>query len=344
MQKIRGNQFFCDFALSLIILRKTKGVKMKAVVLKTFGETEPLRWQELPTPQPKPTEVQIQISYAGVNPVDWKICAGHLKKLLPHEFPLIPGWDASGKISAIGSQVEGFSKGDEVYAYCRKPVAKDGTYAEYICVDASHVARKPKSLTLAEAAGIPLVALTAWQSLFDTAHLNKGQTVLIHAGAGGVGGMAIQFAKYAGAKIYTTASSKNHSYVKKLGADVAIDYTKENFAEVVKKLEPDGVDLVLDCAGYTTLDNSYSLVKPKGWIISIVNHVNEEICKEQNIHGGFVFVRPDGSGLKTIGELFDSSQIQVPTIAEMPWQKYTEAWEQIQSGHTQGKIVLKITG
>lgn len=315
---------------------------MKAVTINKFGGIEETSKENLPIPQPQAKEVQIKISHAAVNPVDWKICEGYLNKLLPHAFPLIPGWDASGTVSAIGDGVGAFKVGDKVFAYCRKPTVQWGTYAEYVCFDAEHVAPMPKTLNSAQAASIPLVALTAWQALFDDARLQKGQTVLIHAGAGGVGSMGLQFAKHAGAKVYTTASANHHDYVKQLGADVAIDYKNQPFAEAVRSLEPEGIDVVFDCAGYDTLEQSYAIVKKGGCLVSIVNRPDPEECSGHEIRGVFTFVRPDGSQLREIGHLIDEGKVAPPSIKELPLDEYAKAWEQIKTQHTQGKIVLKI--
>ena len=315
---------------------------MKAVVTKKFGPINEIHLIDHPTPQPAPNEVQIHIAYAAVNPVDWKICEGWLKEMLPHEFPLIPGWDAAGTISAIGKNVTNLNDGDEVYAYCRKPTVQWGTYAEYVCVNANHAALKPKSLTFAQAAAIPLVGLTAWQALFEAGKLQKGESILIHGGAGGVGSLAIEFAKNAGATVYTTASAKNHPYVKDLGADYAIDYTKENFVDKIHSLEPDGVDIVFDCVGYETLTRSFNVVKKGGRLISIVQKVDPEKCAEHQIHGEFVFVRPDGEQLKQIGKLIDSGKINPPNVEEMPLSLFRNAFEKSKGGHTQGKMVLRV--
>ena len=315
---------------------------MKAVTINQFGGIEETSWADLPVPKPQPEEVQIKISHAAVNPVDWKICEGYLRKLLPHAFPLIPGWDASGTISAVGEAVDSFKVGDKVFAYCRKPTVQWGTYTEYVCFDAEHVAPMPMTLDSAQAASIPLVSLTAWQALFDDAGLQDGQTVLIHAGAGGVGGMGLQFAKNAGAKVYTTASTDHHNYVKRLGADVAIDYKKHSFVDEMQSLEPDGVDVVFDCAGNDTLEQSYAVVKNGGCLVSIVNRPDQEKCSDHSIRGAFTFVRPDGSQLRKIGALIDEGKVVPPSVEEMSLDQFSKAWKQIKTQHTQGKIVLKI--
>jgi len=315
---------------------------MKAMVIENFGGQEQLHFEDLPTPMPADNEVQIEIYYTAVNPVDWKIREGMLKGLMLHEFPLILGWDAAGIVTAAGKNVKNLKKGDAVFAYCRKKIVKWGTYAEYICVDAAHVALKPASLSYAQAASIPLVGLTAWQALFDFAKLKSGETILIHAGAGGVGSLAIEFAHQIGAKIITTASEEHHAYVKKLGADIAIDYHKDNVNDKIRKLYPDGIDVVLDCVGGQTLRDSYATLKPNGRIVSIVEQVDPELCKKHRVKGGFVFVSPNGKQLTEIADLISAGKIVSPHIEEMPLSAAAAAQEKIKQGHTQGKIVLKV--
>ncbi len=316
---------------------------MKAVVFDEFGGKDKMRITDIPNPKLEKGEVLIEGVYAGLNPVDWKIREGWLQKRVKTEFPAIMGWDVSGTVSEVGEGVKNFKPGDEVYSYCRKPVVKWGTYAEFVAVNADHVAMMPKHLSFAEAAGIPLVALTAWQALFDLAKLTKGQSILIHAGAGGVGSMAIQLARWAGAKIYTTASSGNHQYVKDLGADVAIDYHKEDIAEVQKKQEPKGFDVVLDCVGEEAFDQSLSLVKKGGWLVTICKlFIEDSVGQEHGIRAGFVFVRPNGEELTKITKLFDEGHLKVPKITEYSLEDAAEALEKNREGHTRGKIVLKI--
>lgn len=315
---------------------------MKAVAIDQFGGVEVLRVRELPTPTYHENEVLVKIQYAGVNPVDWKIREGYLESALPHHFPLILGWDASGTIEAMGSDVKGFHIGEAVYAYCRKPTVQEGAYAEYIVLDAAAVAPKPKEASFAEAASVPLAALTAWQAIHDFSHTKPGQTVLIHAGSGGVGSFAIQFAKLAGAKVITTCSGANTDYVKSLGADQVIDYTKEKFAEAVKKLHPEGVDLVFDTVGGKTLDESLPIVKKGGTLVTIVERLDAEKGKPYGIKTGFVFVRPDGHELREIGKLIDDKKVKIPALKEMPLEEAAKAQELSKAAHTRGKMVLKI--
>ncbi len=318
------------------------GSSMKAMVIDHFGTEEALHFNDIPTPKPADNEVQIQVFYTSVNPVDWKIREGMLQNLLPHEFPIIPGWDASGKITDVGKNITKFKPGDEVFAYCRKPTVQWGTYAEYVCVEGDHVALKPKNISFAQAAAIPLAGLTAWQALFDYAKLNKNETILIHAGSGGVGGFAIQFAKYADAKIITTASPQNHDYVKSLGADFAVDYHHANYINEIKTLVPEGVDVVIDCIGGKAMENSLNILKTNGRLVGIVRHLDPKLTQPKKAQFSYVFVEPNGNELAKIASLIEQKAIQPPYIQEMPIEDGAKAQEMVKEGHTRGKIVLKI--
>lgn len=315
---------------------------MKAIVIDDFGGADQLHMADVPTPQPDENEVRIHIAYTSVNPVDWKIREGYLKHLFPHEFPLIPGWDAAGTISKVGKNVNKFKVGDEVYSYCRKPIVQWGTYTEYICFDVNDVALKPKNLSMAQAASIPLVGLTAWQALFDVAKLKAGENVLIHAGAGGVGSLAIGLAKNAGAKVFTTASEKNHDYVRKLGADEPIDYKKFDFVDKMHEILPHGADVVFDCVGSDTLQRSFDVIKIGGRLVSIVEKIDPKKAAERHIQSTTVLVRPNGEQLQKIAELIEQEKILPPHIEEMPLKDAAKAQEKNRGRHTCGKIVLCI--
>lgn len=315
---------------------------MKAVLFNHFGSSSALEVAEIPIPSPQAKEVLLRVEAAGVNPIDWKILEGYLKDRLPHEFPIILGWDVSGVVEEIGSQVKHFSPGDEVYAYCRRSFIKWGSFAEHACVEESSIALKPKSLSFAESAAIPLVALTAWQALVDFAKVNKGMNVLIQAGAGGVGSMGIQIAKMKGATVYTTASKSHHDYVRSLGADHAIDYTKADFASEIKKLCPNGLDIVLDTIGGEALQKSVSLIKKGGVLVSIVDFQVDRYSKEKGIKSGAIFVEPNARQLQLIARYFDEGVFKAPAIEEYPLEKAAEALDLQKEGHTCGKIVLTI--
>ena len=220
---------------------------MKAISIVEFGDADVLNLVDCPRPTIGAGEVLIRAAASGVNPVDWKIREGRLKGAFPHEFPLIPGWEVAGVIAELGDGVTGFTAGESVWAYARKPVVQGGTYAEYVVLPHTSVAHMPEGMLFHEAAAVPLAGLTAWQCLFDGDHpLRAGQTVLIHAAAGGVGHMAVQFAKSVGATVIGTAGPDNQAFVQALGTDQAINYRAADFCEAIRKEHPNGIDLVLD--------------------------------------------------------------------------------------------------
>ena len=207
---------------------------MKAIAINEFGGRDKLQFMDLPMPEIKPGEILVKVKTAGVNPVDWKIREGYIKDLFPYEFPIILGWDAAGIVEQAGPEVTLFKEGDEIFAYCRKPMVQGGAYAEYIVLEEEHAAIKPKNTSFEEAASIPLAALTAYQSLFDAAKLQSGETVLIHAAAGGVGGFGVQLARDRGATVWGTASGHSSEYVQDLGGDRVVDYSQVDFRETVR--------------------------------------------------------------------------------------------------------------
>ncbi len=316
--------------------------KMKAAMIHFYGGLDAIEIGETEIPLPKDDEVQIAIAYAGINPVDWKICDGLLQGRLESKFPIILGWDACGTISSLGKNVTDFKEGDVVFAYCRKEILHDGSFAEYICLDAKNVALKPKTLSLSQAASIPLSALTAWQSLFDTADLKAKETVVIHAGAGGVGMFAIQLAKLANAYVITTATAPKHDYVLQFGVDRIIDYSKENFVEQIKSEFPDGVDVLYDTVGGNTLQASYEIVKKGGRLVSIAGIIDQAIANQYEVQAEFVFVTPSGEQLKKLAALFDQGKLKAPQINEIPFSELLSALRKSREGHTLGKFVLKI--
>src|SRR5580765_3409156 len=235
---------------------------MQAFIVDRYGSADRVRASEVPYPETREDDVLIEIHAAGVNPLDSKIRDGAFKLLLPYGLPLILGNELAGVVIRTGSRVRRFKPGDEVYA---RPVKnRIGTFAEFIAVSEEDLAIKPKNLTMEEAASIPLVGLTAWQALIEMAQLKKGQKVLIHAGSGGVGTFAIQLAKHVGATVATTTSTANIDLVKRLGADIVIDYTKDDFADVLRDY-----DVVLHSLDKVTLQKSLRVLKPGGQLISI---------------------------------------------------------------------------
>ncbi len=315
---------------------------MRSIVLDRFGGPDVLREADMGCPTPADDEVLVRVLYAGVNPVDWKIREGVLKDRLPHRFPLIPGWDVTGVVEAAGAHVTEFQGGEAVFAYCRKPVVQWGTYAEYVAVDAKEAALKPPDLPFAQAAGVPLAGLTAWQSLFDHAELRSGQVVLIHAGAGGVGSHAIQFARQAGATVLTTASPHNHEYVRDLGAQTAIDYNTEDFVECTRDTHPDGIDVIFDTIGGATQQRSYQVLKQGGALVSIAHPPTPAQAERHGVRGLYCFVEPNGLQLRDIAKLLASSAIRPGHTEALALEQAVEAQERSKAGHVCGKLVLRV--
>lgn len=311
---------------------------MKAAFIETFSPHGNIKVGKISIPDLEKGEMRIHVSHAGVNPIDGKMAEGKFAHL-PHQFPMILGWEASGVVAEPALE---FKKGDEVCVYCLKPVFQWGSWAEYLQVPARDVALKPQNLSLAQAAAIPLASLTAWQGLFDKGHLQAGQTVLIHAGGGGVGGFAIQWAKLRKAYVITTASAGKHDYVKNFGADKVIDYHRFDFATEIKKSHPAGIDLVLDVIGGTTGKRSFEVLKPGGHLISLVEQPDADLARKHKIHTEFLFAIPNGSQLKKILSLFEKGKAKLPKIREILLDQVEAAIEEIRKGHTTGKIVLKI--
>lgn len=309
---------------------------MKAIRIHEYGGPEVLRYEDAPKPTPAEGDVLVRVHAAGINPVDWKVRQGYLREKIPYPLPFIPGWDLSGVVEEIGPGATGFAVGDEVYS--RPDIARDGTYAEYIAVRASELARKPKSLSHVEAAGVPLAGITAWQALFDVGGLEAGQSVLIHAASGGVGSFAVQFAKWKGARVLATASAANRKLVRGLGADEVIDYRTTRFEEVAH-----GVDVVFDTIGGETQERSWSVLKPGGIQVSIVSPPSEDTARQHGARAGYLFIGPNAPILTEIARLIDEGRVR-PIIGEvMPLSDARRAHELSQTGHAKGKIVLRVT-
>jgi len=314
---------------------------MKAVLFHEFGGPEVLQSTELNDPIPGTGEVLIRIHAAGVNPADTKIRKGLFLQRIPHAFPVIPGWDAAGVIEKNGDGATLFKPGDEVYAYCRKPVVQFGAYAERIVLPETQIALKPKTMTFEEAASVPLAALTAWQSLMDAAGLKAGQSVLIHAGAGGVGGFAIQIAKHAGAFVIATASRRNHDYVRGLGADMIIDYTEIDFRDALLDAYSKGVDVAFDTVGGDVQSRSGDVVRTGGVLVSLLAFKDEAALKSKGIQVRYVFVAPNREQLGIITGLIDQGKIKSHLAAVLPLSNAQEAHRMMETQHTVGKIVLR---
>ena len=306
---------------------------MKAVVAHEYGAPEVLKLEEVPRPEPKEDEVLVRVIASGVNPADPLTLSGKYAREFGTHLPLIPGYDIAGVVEKTGAKVTNLKAGDAVYGY----PTFGGGWAEYVTVKQWEVAAKPKALNFAEAAAVPMGALTAWQALVDTAQLHPGQTILVHGGSGGVGSFAVQIAKARGARVIATASTANQDLLKQLGADVAIDYTKTRFEDVAKD-----VDAVLDPVGKETLARSYGVVKKGGIVMSLVARPDPVELEKRGIRGAAISVHPDAEDLTEIARLIDTGKIKPVVTEVLPLSEAIAAQRQAETHHTRGKLVLRI--
>jgi NADPH:quinone reductase-like Zn-dependent oxidoreductase len=308
---------------------------MKAIVVHEYGGPEVLKYEDAARPEPKENEVLIRVKAASVNPVDVAIRKGYLKEFTGNKFPLILGMDASGVVEKVGANVHKFKVGDPVIAFFT--LAGQGGYAQFVVATENEVAPKPSAITFEQAAAVPAAGSTAWTALVETGNLKAGQTVLIHGGSGGVGHFAIQIAKACGAKVIATASSANQDFLKQLGADIAVDYTKQKFEDVAKD-----VDLVLDSVGDDTLKRSYGVVRKGGMIVTIVDDVDRNELTARGIRGAAIRTEPNEKTLEELARLIDAKTI-VPVVSQvLQLSEVGKAHQQIATRHTRGKIVLKV--
>jgi len=327
---------------------------MTAVVQHSFGAPEVLTLGQAARPVPLPTEVLVRVHAAGVNPVDWQTRAGAGVAWALGEPPFTLGWDVSGTVEEVGFGVTTLAPGDEVYGMPWFPRAAGG-YAEFVTAPSRQFARKPRSITHEQAAAVPLAALTAWQSLIDTAHVQPGQRVLIHAAAGGVGHFAVQIARHLGAHVIGTASSARHDWLAGLGADQLIDYTTVAFEDVLTGADDDTdtgararVDVVLDLAGDArdnTSTRSLAVLRPGGLLIAVPGGVSPELAAAAGAAGVRAtpfLVEPDGTALTRIAELIDAGTIRVEVEDVFPLAEVARAHTRGQAGRTRGKLVLRV--
>jgi len=332
---------------------------MKAFVLDRYGTADRVRASDMPDPELGEDDVLVQVRAAGVNQLDSKIRSGEFKLILRYRLPLILGHDVAGVVVRIGSRVRRFKPGDEVYA--RPADGRIGAFAEFIAINEADAAIKPKALTMEEAASIPLVGLTAWQALIERANLKRGQKVLIHAGSGGVGTFAIQLAKHVGATVATTTSTANVDLVRSLGADIVIDYKKEDFAHVLRDY-----DVVLNSLDKMTLEKSLGVLKPGGQLISIsgppdaafarsigaswvlrmivgaLSYGIRSKAKRRQARYSFLFMRANGEQLFEITSLIDDGIIRPVVDRIFPFASTKEAMAYVEAGRAKGKVVVSL--
>ena len=308
---------------------------MNAIQLDRFGGPENLHLTQVDRPVPAAGEVEIRVIAAGVNPVDRKMREGSAPQFLDQAgLPAILGRDVAGEISAVGSGVESWAIGQACFAMTAD---HDGGYGEYVTLTADKVVAIPDTLDFITAGGVPLASLTAWQGLFRYGQLARGQRVLIHAAAGGVGHFAVQFAKVTGAYIYATASEKDLDFVRSLGADVAIDYKNERFEEVAKDL-----DLVFDTIGGDTRERSWALVKPNGRLITTLDPPDQAKAAEHNVFAARFTAESDGGDLGKIAALIADGKVKPHVSKTYTLEQAGDAQEQLKQGGLPGKIVLTV--
>jgi NADPH:quinone reductase-like Zn-dependent oxidoreductase len=310
---------------------------IKAVQFHSYGGPEVLVLEETPRPQADEGELLIRVHAAGINPLDWKVRDGHLKARMKHRLPLIPGWDVSGVVEALGPGVTTFKIGDAVYGML--DFMRNGAYAEYVAAGSRNLAIKPNTMDHIQAGAVPLAALTAWQSLFEVAGLESGQTVLIHAAAGGVGHFAVQFAKWKKVRVIGTASAGNEDFLRELGADEVIDYNSTRFEEAVRD-----VDVVLDTIGGDTRQRSWQVLKKGGILVATLSISSQETAQHPGVRGEGIMVHPDTAQLTQIAALIDAGHLKPAVTTILPLAEAARAHELSQTGHVRGKIVLQVGG
>lgn len=310
---------------------------MKAVFIEEYGNAEKLIFSDLAKPIINADQVLIKVQGAGVNPVDWMIRDGFIKDSSGHTLPLILGWDAAGEVIERGKNADRFEVGAQVFVYA--PISEQGAYAEYLAVDSSLVAPAPKSIDALTAAAVPLAATTAWQALVEGCQLKKGQRVLIHNAAGGVGSFAVQIAKAHGAYVIGTASAANESYVKELGADEFIDYRSQRFEDVVTDIDA----VLVAVGGDSIVERSLSVVSKGGHVVSLLDDVDEAMVKSLGVNFQRWWVTPNSNDLQSISALIDDGVIKVNIDKIFPLSQVKKAHELSQSKRARGKIVLDVT-
>jgi len=333
---------------------------VKAFVVDKYKKKAPLRLAEMPDPHVGPNDVLVRIEATAINLLDSKVRDGEFKLFLPYRPPFILGHDLAGTILRVGANIRQFKAGDEVFARPRDQ--RVGTFAEMIAIDAADLALKPVSLSMEQAASIPLVGLTAWQALVEVGKVKPGQKVFIHAGSGGVGTFAIQLAKHLGATVATTTSAANAELVKSLGADLVIDYKTQDFEQVLS-----GYDLVLNSQDAKTLAKSVNVLKPGGKLISIsgppdvpfakslrlnlflrfvMRMLSRGILKKARSRGvdySFLFMRAEGQQLREIAKLIDAGAIRPVVDKVFPFAQTQDALVYVENGRAKGKVVVSVS-
>jgi len=308
---------------------------MKAIRIHAYGDASVLRYEDAPQPAVGDNDVLIRVVGTSVNPVDWKIREGHLEAMIPYPMPFIPGWDVSGVVEAVGKKATKFKLGESVFS--RPDIARNGTYAEFVSILESEVARKPATISHIEAGVLPLAGLAAWESLVTVAKVGPGQRVLVHAAAGGVGSIAVQLAKARGAYVVGTASAANRALVESLGVDEFIDYRTQRLGNATK-----GIDVVFDTVGGAAQQESWAVMAAGGIQVSIVSEPSAELAAKRGVRGAFVFIKPDALALEEMATLVDGGRLRPIIGAEFALEDIKRAHALSESGHSIGKIAVYV--
>ncbi len=301
-------------------------------MINEYGDKSVLNYTDVKSPEPEADEVLVKVRVAAVNPVDWKVRDG-LGEVFGFKLPLILGCEITGTIEDVGADVKNFKTGDKVFGF----IAKHGGYAEYVVAKESEIVKKPQDIDFKNAAAIPVGTLTAWQAIFDAANLTGGQKILIHGASGGVGSMAVQLAKAKGAYVVATASGKNEEFVKNLGADEFVDYTRAKFETVVID-----ADVVFDTIGGDTQERSFQVLKKGGFLVSIVAPPSPESAEKYGVKAQMIAVQPNAEQLAEITELVEEGKVKTHVEKVLPLSEVKKAHKLSEARHTRGKIVLQL--
>lgn len=324
---------------------------MRAMIIEHTGGPEALRLADVPTPEPGPGQVLIRVACAGVNPADWKDREGMLAMYVAYRFPYILGFDAAGVVERVGPGVEHPRPGDRVFTPGNHGQGAWGSYAEFMVADADRTAIIPPSMSFAAAASIPVAALTGWQGLFDRGGLQAGQRIMIHGGSGGLGSFAVQFARWAGARVAATCGTANVEYVRVLGAEKVVDHRRDDIAGAIRAWAPDGLDLLVDAVGASTLPDGLGMVRPGGSYVSIPTLTDDgdieasfAAAAARQVRRVFSTMSDVGCGhqLATIAGLITDGHVTLPPVRTLPLEQAAEAHALIQTGHVRGKLVLDV--
>lgn len=311
---------------------------MKTAQINKYGGKEVIEINSnVSKPQVAEGKIVIEVHAAGINPIDWKIRQGYMAQMMPLQFPATMGGDFSGVATEVGEGVSGLRVGDEVYGQAGVLLGGSGTFAEYALVLSQNVAKKPKNVSHQEAAGLPLAGVSAFQALLETINLKKGQKILIHGGAGGIGSFAIQLAKYLGAYVYTTVRMEDVAYVKELGADEVIDYKSQKFEDIAKDC-----DAVFDTVGGETYNRSFSVLKKGGVILSMAEQPNTELMEKYGVQAMYQFTQPTREKLEKLAVLVEQGAVKVHIDKTFRLDETAEALSYLETGHSKGKVVLQI--